>query len=278
MLRDPAPQVPIPVDMFPRLRTAALLAAAAGGPYVASETDWGRGAMGKIADTVETSDVMVFRDGEAGTSVAGYANHAHHEVEKLRRSDSSRFRYEEELARKLGGLPADPNATPQIAGVQIQDLREVMRFDISPDWVISRFARVSTVLADLNLEGLRVPIVTGTQASDVAGTLTYYFDHQQKLQRLTVHGFTGDPARLVQSMTSDYGLSPEPTLEAGVYTKRWNGVPVHFLRLTHAPVVYSDAVHQKYTVFLELNQPNLVYGISPEAQRIVQSDRGSGRW
>lgn len=264
--------------MFSRIRIAALLAAAAGGPYVASETDWGRGAMGTIADTTGTNSVTVYRDADLGTTVAGYANHAHHEVEKLRRTDSSRFRYDEQLARKLGGLPSDPRATPQMTGVQIQDLREVMRFDISPDWVISRFSRVSTVLADMKLEGLRVPIVTGTQASDVAGTLTYYFDHQRKLQRLTVHGFTGDPGRLVQAMTSDYGLKTEPTLEAGVYTKRWNGNPVHFLRLTHAPVVYSDAVHQKYTVFLELNQPNLMFGISPEAQRIVNSDRGSGRW
>ena len=264
--------------MFPRLRTAALLAAAAGGPYVASETDWGRSAMNSIADTVETSDVTVFREGITETTVVGYANHAHHEIEKLRRVDSSRFRYDEDLARKLGGLPANPSATPQITGIRVQDLREVMRFDISPDWVISRFSRVSTVLADLKLEGLRVPLVTGTRADDLAGTLTYYFDRQGKLQRLTVHGFTGDPRRLVQTMTSHYGLETQPSLEAGVYTKTWNGRPIHFLRLTHAPVVYSDAVHQKYTVFLELNQPNLTYGISPEARRVVESDRGSGRW
>ena len=260
--------------MFSRIRIAALLAAAAGGPYVASETDWGRAALGTTGGT----DVVVYDDASLGTTVAGYANHAHHEVEGLRRNDTSRFRYDEQLARRLGALPADPRATPQVTGVQIQDLRDVLRFDISPDWVISRFSRVSTVLADMKLEGLRVPVVTGTQASDVAGTLTYYFDHQRKLQRLTVHGFTGDPSRLVQSMTSDYGLQAEPALEAGVYTKRWNGNPVHFLRLTYAPVVHSDAVHQKYTVFLELNQPNLMFGISPEAQRIVNSDRGSGRW
>ena len=138
--------------MFSRIRIAALLAAAAGGPYVASETDWGSSAVGTIADTVETSDVMVYSDGTSGTTVAGYANHSHHEVEKLRRTGSDRFRYDEEIARKLGGLPADPRATPKMTGVQIHDLREVMRFDISPDWVLSRFSRVSTVLADLNLE------------------------------------------------------------------------------------------------------------------------------
>ncbi len=138
-----------------------------------------------------------------------------------------------------------------------------MRFDISPDWLMQRFSRVSTVLADLQLEGLRVPIVTGTRADDLAGTLTYYFDRTDKLQRVTLHGFTGDPNRLVGTMTQHYGMSREPSLEAGVYTKRWNGQPVHFLRMTHAPVVYSDAIHQKYTVFLELNQPNLVLRNQP---------------
>ena len=192
-----------------------------------------------------------------------------HEVETLRRSHTDQFRYDEELARKLGGLPPQPGSEPELVVRRVGDLREVLRFDISPDWVINRFSRVSTVLADLNLKGLRVPIVTGTRADDMAGTLTYYFDHRGALQRVTIHGFTGHPAKLVGTMTQFYGLQSEPALEAGVYTRRWNGLPVHFLRMTHAPVVYSDAVHQKYTVFLELNQPNLAYGISDEAKRVV---------
>ncbi len=263
--------------MFTKLRTAALLAVAAGGPYVASETDWGRSAMNMIGDGTGTTTTAAYRvDGEP-VAYTG-ASHAHHEVETLRGTSGARYRLDEDLARKLGAIPADPAATPQLAGSGVTDIREVLRFDISPDWVIGRFARVSTVLADLSLEGLRVPIVTGTRADDLAGTLTYYFDHQGKLQRATFHGFTGDPGKLVQTMTSHYGLATEPTLEAGVFTKRWNGTPVHFLRLTHAPVVYANAVHQKYTVFLELNQPNLVYGISAEARRVVESDRHSGRW
>ncbi|MEM6692906.1 MAG: DUF6690 family protein [Planctomycetota bacterium] len=264
-------------DMFAKARIAALLTAAAGGPYLVSETQWGQSAMDTVVSSTSlssdaaSSESLVFSSG-------AYGIHSHHEVEKLRRSDPRRYRYEESLARKLGALPADPAIKPELAGFKVSDIREVLRFDISPEWVIQRFARVSTVLADLKLEGLRVPIVTGTRADDLAGTITYYFDHQGKLQRVMVHGFTGDPSRLVKTMVSGYQLKREPTLEAGVFTKRWNGKPTHFLRLTHAPVVYSDAVHQKYTVFLELNQPNLVYGISEEARRIVQTDRTTGRW
>lgn len=266
--------------MFPRFRIAALLAAAAGGPYVASETEWGRSAMSTLrsgswgGDSAYTVNGASYRE----SADPGYANHAHHEVEKLRRYAPERYRYDVELAKKLGGLPAQPEQAPQLVGTPVSDLREVMRFDITPQWVISRFARVSTVLSDLQLEGLRVPLVTGIRADDLAGTLTFYFDRADKLQRLTIHGFTGDPQRLVALMTGQYGLEHTPSLEAGVYTKRWNGMPVHFLRLTHAPVVYADAVHQKYTVFLELNQPNLAHGISDEAKRIVNSDRQSGRW
>ena len=215
---------------------------------------------------------------ETLVSSAGYTGNAHHEVEQLRRINADRYRYDDQLAKKLGAVKNESGSAPQLAGAPISDLREVMRFDISPDWLTQRFSRVSTVLADPQLEGLRVPLVTGTRVDDLAGTLTYYFDRVDKLQRVTLHGFTGDPNRLIGTMTQHYGMSPEPSLEAGVYTKRWNGEPVHLLRMSHAPVVYSDAIHQKYTVFLELNQPNLAYGISHQARRIVSSDRMSGRW
>lgn len=265
--------------MFARLMTPVLLTAStAGGWYVVSETDWARSAMNSVSEVATSRAPYLATAADDSPDTVEYGNHALHQVERLRESDPNRYRYETELAQKLGGLPADPRVAPQLAGIEVQDLREVMRFDITPDWVVQRFARVSTVLADLRLDGLRVPIVTGTRSDDVAGTLTYYFDHGGKLQRLTIHGFTGDPNRLTASMTGTYGLTREPSLEAGVYTKRWNGQPVHFLRLSRAPVIYSDAVHQKYTVFLELNQPSLAYGISAEASRIVASDQHSGRW
>jgi hypothetical protein len=176
------------------------------------------------------------------------------------------------------GTPYNANAGGALVGGPIYDLREVLRFDISPEWVTSRFSRVTTVLADTELEGLRVPLVTGIGPADLAGSITYYFDASGKLQRVMLHAFTGDASRVVATMTQHYGLQAEPSLDAGVYTRRWNATPVHFLRLTRAPVVYSDALHHKLTVYLELNQPDLRYGISTEAQRIIDADRRTGRW
>lgn len=259
----------------------AVLLAAIGLPYWFSQqgsgdaSSWLRWPSFTTSDSVADGEVEPF--GESYTTV-GYANNAHHQVEKLRGTDPSRYRYDADTARQLGALPGDSNADPQISGTPITDLREILRFDISPEWVFSRFSRVTTVLADTSLEGLRVPLVTGTRADDIAGSMTYYFDNNAKLQRLTIHGFTGDPSRLVDTAATHYGLSRSPSLEAGVYVSQWNGQAVHFLRLSHAPVVYADAVHQKYTVFLELNQPSLAFGISPEARRIITSDRGAVRW
>ena len=254
--------------MFFRFRTAAAAAAIAGAPYVATQTEWGR----ETVDSVTASVQSDYLDGDSN------AVHAHHEVEQLISATSNRYRYDSALTQDLGQAAIDDDSGPGIVGVPVRDLREVMRFDISPQWVIERFTRVSTVLADIRFKVMRVPIVTGTRIDDLAGTLTYYFDGAGKVQRVTMHAFTGDPNRLVGAMTQHYGLQHEPTLEAGVLTKRWNGVPIHFLRLSHSSVVHADALHQKYTVFLELNQPDLPFGLSDEAKKIVEHDRMSGRW
>lgn len=267
--------------------TMALVAAAIGVPYAATETDLGRSAVSSIRPGAT----------EARVSVDAGLGNSHREVERILDKGIDRYRYESTPA-VIASTPAGQQQQPDwllatgppmpstgqaatggsIVGGPIQDLREVLRFDISPDWVTRRFNRVTTVLAETELEGLRVPLVTGITPTDLAGTLTYYFDHAGELQRVMLHGFTGDASRIVETMTRFYGLAAEPTLDAGVYTRRWNGRPVHFLRLTRAPVVHRDALHHKFTVFLELNQPGLRFGISPEATQIIAADRHTGRW
>ncbi|MFG0291370.1 MAG: DUF6690 family protein [Rhodopirellula sp. JB044] len=275
-----------------RIGKVAVLAVAAGTPYVANETEWGRSATSTITNQVSAatgsiSSAAPWSSSSDEAAIGGVTNtagsdrypiHAHHQVETLRPVSATRYRYEEDIARKLGGMPEDQSAAPSLAGNNVADIREALRFDLTPPMILDRFSRVSTVLADLQLEGLRVPVVTGIRSDDLAGTLTYYFDRSGAIQRINLHGFTGDAQRIIATLTSHYGLEGEKALDAGVYTRRWNGIPVHLLRISHAPVVFSDAVHQKYTVFLELNQPNLKYGISEEARRIVQTDRWTGRW
>ncbi len=257
--------------MARRLTAAVIAAAAIGGPYVATETELGRDATSRVSSMVTSvsSDTARTQDFHAPSTEGPY--HAHYQTEAL--WDGSLGR----PATNSGSVGA-PTPGVSLVGGPVHDLRDVLRFDITPMWVSQHFARVTTVLADLQLDGLRVPLVTGTDPSDVAGTITYYFDHSGQMQRVNIHGFVGDPTEIMQTMQTHYRMVPEPTLDAGVYTVRWNGVPSGLLKLTRAPIMYNDANHQKFTVFLELNQPNVPYGLSAAAQQIVRSDRYTGRW
>ena len=283
-------------------KTLALLAAAVGIPYTASETEFGRSSVRMLSNGVQAVSAPM-EDYLASSRGSELGDNTHRDVEGIWEQTIDRYRYStapevvsshgrlvstSKTSPGNGTIPGEPVlgspgggstiSGPTLVGRPVSDLREVLRFDISPQWVTDRFSRVTTVLADLQLDGLRVPMVTGTGPDDLAGSISYYFDQSDRLQRVMLHGFTGDPNAVITAMTEHYGLQSEPSLEAGVYTKRWNGMPVHFLRITRAPIVYSDALHHKFTVFLELNQPDLRYGISPEAQRIVASDRSTGRW
>lgn len=248
--------------MMRRMATAGVIAAAVGGPYVVSETDIGRSMHAQVRSVVAGAA------DQTGVHLASRDGNAHHDTEGL-------------WDRLVGPRDLDRLAdvsSHSIAGGPIADFRDVLRFDISPESVHQRFARVTTVLSELRLEGLRVPVVTGTKPDDIAGTVTYYFRHDHRLQRVCLHGFTGDPERLIDTMTTHYHMKPRRSLDAGVYTIDWNGRPTSVLKVTRAPVMYADATRNQYTVFLELNQPDVQYGLSREAAAIVGDDWATGRW
>jgi hypothetical protein len=160
----------------------------------------------------------------------------------------------------------------------IQALREVVRFDISPNWIPNRFPRVNTVLSNMQLDGLRVPLVTGTQPNDLAGTLTYYFDRYKRLQRITIHAVTGDPSRFVAELQHAYQMEQQPSLGGGLFMKKWNGRPVSLVYTEPAPVLTEENRYSRYRFFAELNQPSLEFGLSEEAQQLLQAGTGADRW
>jgi hypothetical protein len=241
--------------MFP-----VLLVTAAGTPFLLMEQDGASLLTQQIGEVFTTS-----------STVEPVGDHSWTEMALARRV-SSEFGY--------GPAAQHPNSVSAdwLVGAPVRALNEVIRFDIPPSWVTSRWPRVTTTLSDTGLEGLRVPMVTGTQVDDLAGSLTYYFDHQHRVQRLTFEGFTGDDRRLVALITQDFGLQPAPTLHAGMYATWWNGVPTSVLRVARAPVVTVASPHAQLQVFLELNRPGMHYGLSPAAHEILQKDRASFRW
>ncbi len=177
-----------------------------------------------------------------------------------------------------GGLPPFDASRAQFAGIPVSDFSEVFRFDITPEWIFTRWSRVSTVTADQSLKGFRVAMVTGARVDDLAGVATYYFGRHGALQRLTFEGRTGDTRRLTAFLTQNYGFQAEPNLGAGMYLVRWNAKPMSGLRIDYAPVVRADAPHERYRLKLEINRPDYGYVMSDEFQQILSRDQETKRW
>ncbi len=137
------------------------------------------------------------------------------------------------------------------------DMAEVFSMDITPTWVYRRWERKSTQLAELDLHGIRVPLVTGKSVDDLAGSLTYYFNREGKVQRISFYGRTGDPRRLISLMASKYGLRNQQSKVSGeqVYQVKWNGRAQSELRVRPAAVMWASAPHASYEVRLELERP-----------------------
>lgn len=150
-----------------------------------------------------------------------------------------------------------PVSTP-LEGIRGIPLEEVLRFDVTKEWVYERWARKSTALADLGLYGVRVPLVTGTQIHDLAGSLTYFFDGSGRVQRISFKGQTGDTTRIVMLVTQNYGLQPQVSAIAGqqlFQIKRGTDV---FSELTTQPasVLWSSSPHDSFAVELDLQRPD----------------------
>jgi hypothetical protein len=137
-------------------------------------------------------------------------------------------------------------------------LADVLRFDVSPAWVLQRWPRVSTDLALLQLHGYRVPLVTGTSPNDVAGSLTYYFNPSQQVQQITLRGTTGDPRALINFMNARYGYVRRPCNDPSrlIYeTVNSGGKPLGTMIIQSAPVVRADRPYQRYALDVSIERP-----------------------
>jgi hypothetical protein len=157
---------------------------------------------------------------------------------------------------------------------------QLFRFDLQPEDIAIQFPRVSTHLIESGLSGMRVPLVSGTNPSDLAGSLTYFFDAQNQLQRVAFQGTTGNPSGLIDLMQSQFGMKAEPTLGGGTFLARNRGNPQVIqsaLRMRRAPVMREDQPLYKYFVNCEVNHPDRGQ-ISPLFQSVLMNDARSKRW
>lgn len=147
-------------------------------------------------------------------------------------------------------------AQQEIKGIAVATPAEVFRFDITPDWVLQRWPRVSTRSSDQNWQGYRVPLFTGTTEQSIAGSLTYYFDAKQQLQRITFVGSTGDPRTLIDYLATQH-YAREGTKEAGMVLyrfKQWDKTVGECL-IHQAAIVSASAPRSKYEINLDMRRP-----------------------
>lgn len=152
---------------------------------------------------------------------------------------------------------SQPVSTATARGsVTSADLNQVMDFAVTPAWVLTQWPRVSASLAELDLQGYRVPLVTGTREDDLAGSLTYYFDQQQHVARITFTGTTGDPRRLIGLVTARFGFRADTSDDPAVvvYDVKWNNKPHSELRIRPVSIVRANEPRSRYQVELSVRR------------------------
>ena len=156
-------------------------------------------------------------------------------------------------------LSVEPiNFTPTIA------LASLFRFDVTQQQITSRWDRVSTSPMEQGLHGLRVAVVTGTNPWDLHGSLTYYFDANHRAQRITFRGWTGNPARLLQTLQQQHNLRARPTHWAGLYLSNRGG-----LLMKHPAVIDKSNPVEQLALILEINNPAGKTPLSKDFQSLL---------
>jgi hypothetical protein len=136
-------------------------------------------------------------------------------------------------------------------------LDEALRFDRSVEWVIGHWSHVTTGLSYLQLQGYRVTLMTGPALPDVAGSLTYYFNPHQRVQRITVTGTTGDPSRLVAIVSARHHFTRRLVNDPGLVLYEAvdpNNHPVGTLKIRSAPVILASQPYTRYEFDLTMER------------------------
>lgn len=174
----------------------------------------------------------------------------------------------------FSGDASGPNLNaPPLEFLPVTNFAEIFRFDISPAWVKSRWERVSTSPGDAGLHGLRIALVTGTNSWDLHGSMTYFFDANQQLQRISFRGWAGDAQQLLQILTRSFGFKQQPTHLAGFYVASRRREPTGGLLMKDPPVIYRENPVQQVAIILEVNNPAGKFSLSEDFRSLIQGSQ-----
>jgi hypothetical protein len=160
---------------------------------------------------------------------------------------------------QVPGVPGVAPAQPRTASdVKLVPFEQALSWNVKPAWVLSTWPRVTTALPELDLNGYRVTFISGTSPSDLAGSLSYYFDTKLQLQRIVFQGSTGDARRLVQFLMSQHHFERRMDADTSVYLYQvpQDGRALSALRIKTAPVVRSAEALARFDVTLEMRRPD----------------------
>jgi hypothetical protein len=158
----------------------------------------------------------------------------------------------------LAGAPACGTGSPAAprTDFKVHDAGSVFNFEITPEWILARWPSVSTGLAQLQLEGYRVPLVTGTSQQDLAGALTYYFDAKQRLQRINFAGVSGDPRPLIDLLSNRFHMTRRLANDPGLVVYEAAPVgqgPMSGLQVRVAPLEPGEK-YRRYEIEVSLER------------------------
>jgi hypothetical protein len=163
-------------------------------------------------------------------------------------------------------IPLAPQSAPPI---RYHSIQEVLRFDVSKEWVYQNWDRKSTGLSDPQLFGIRVPLVTGTQRTDMAGSLTYQFDTLGQIQHISFRGRTADTTALVQFLTQRYQFQRmEAPAGEQLYQVRSDSNVYSELRTMPESVLLEATPLGSFGVVLELGRPGSNRPLVPQVPKL----------
>ena len=176
----------------------------------------------------------------------------------------------------IPGAPASTNRVP-LNGTQFTSIDQVLRFDVSKEWVYQNWDRKSTGPTDVGLFSVRVPLVMAPQMYALAGSLTYYFNDQGQVEHISFRGRTGDSTQLVQYLTTTYQFQhiPSPTGEQ-VYQVQYEGQVQSELRTHPEAVLWLNSPNQSIAVELELARPGSSRVLPPRPTGFEALQRAAG--
>ena len=172
----------------------------------------------------------------------------------------------------------DPDGlSPHLDGGIFYGIDQIINFETTPRDITNRWARISFHVKQNGLHSYRVPVVTGEERDDLAGSLTYLFNEDEELQRIEFLGYTGDASTLINVMKKKFRMTKRPSTLEALYVKSLNRLPVSALRITRPKVVNASTTTHLLEIRFELNKVRLGAILSDSFRQLLAADKSGSR-